>query len=113
MQRILITGTNRGIGLEMVRPYLTDLQQLAWRGKIGGTQTYEGLLSPMIHGSALKVDREFQDIGAVGRVGGVGNLKLVGASLSRELVTMDNKPVLVTREGFRNADSNAARRSIV
>ena len=92
-------------GLEMVRPYLTDLQQLAWRGKIGGTQTYEGLLSPMIHGSALKVNREFQDIGAVGRVGGVGNLKLVGASLSRELVTIDNKPVLVTRDGFRNGES--------
>jgi len=92
-------------GLEMVRPYLTDLQRLAWRGKLGGTQTYERLISTNIEGSALKVNREFQDVGAVGRVGGVGNLKLVGASLSRELVTIDKKPVLLTREGFRTADS--------
>ena len=92
-------------GLELLRPYLTDLQHFAWRGKIGGTQTYEGLLSPEIEGSALKVDREFEDVGAVGRVGGVGNLKLLGASISRELVTIDNTPVLVTREGFRSADS--------
>ncbi len=92
-------------GLELTRPYLTDLQHLAWRGKIGGTRTYERLLSPDIEGSALRVDREFQDVGAVGRVGNVGNLKLVGASLSRELVSIDNKPVLLTREGFRNADS--------
>ncbi|MEP6836244.1 MAG: hypothetical protein ABJB74_22835 [Gemmatimonas sp.] len=92
-------------GLEMVRPYLTDLQHLAWRGKIGGTETYEGLISREFEGGAIKVDREFQDIGAVGRIGGVGNLKLIGASLSRELVTIDNKPVLLTRDGFRNADS--------
>ncbi|MEO7361721.1 MAG: hypothetical protein ABI120_15425, partial [Gemmatimonadaceae bacterium] len=105
--RAFATRGSQGLDytLEMTRPYLTDLQHLAWRGKTGGTQTYERLLSPDIEGSALKVDREFQDVGAVGRVGGIGNLKLVGASLSRELVTIDNKAVLLTREGFRNADS--------
>ena len=92
-------------GLEMVRPYLTDLQHLAWRGKIGGTRTYEGLLSREIEGPAVRVDRQFQDVGAVGRIGGIGNLKLIGASLSRELVNVDNKAVLVTRDGFRSADS--------
>lgn len=92
-------------GLEVVRPYLTDLQHFAWRGKIGGTRTYEGLLSPEIEGTALRVDREFQDIGAVARVGGVGNLKLIGASLSRELVKIADKPVLVLHEGFRSPDS--------
>lgn len=90
-------------GVEVLRPYFTDLQKLAWRGKIGGTRTYEGLVSEDVEGNALRVDREFQDIGAVGRIGNVGRLRLVGLSLSRELVTIDDKPVMLTDMGFREA----------
>jgi len=89
-------------GLEVLRPYLTDLQKFAWRGKAGGTRSYEGLFSPDVEGNAIKVDREFQDIGAVGRVGNVGRLRLFGLSLSRELVTIDDRPVRLTKEGFRD-----------
>ena len=63
------------------------------------------MLSPQIEGSAIRVNREYQDIGAVGRVGGVGHLRLIGAALTRELVSISDKPVLVTRQGFRTADS--------
>lgn len=90
-------------GLEMLRPYLTDLQKLAWRGKIGGTRTYEPLLSPNENGNAIRVDREFQDVGAVGRVGNVGRLRLIGLSLSRELVRIADRPLLVTKDGFRES----------
>ncbi|MBC8089914.1 MAG: hypothetical protein H7Z40_21855 [Phycisphaerae bacterium] len=89
-------------GLEVLRPYLTDLQKFAWRGKVGGTQTYEGLLSPDVEGNAIKVDREFQDVGAVGRVGNVGRLRLFGLSISRELVSIDARPVMITKDGFRD-----------
>lgn len=88
-------------GFEVLRPYLTDLQRLAWRGKIGGTRTYEALLSPDVEGNAIRVDREFQDIGAVGRVGAVGKLKLLGLSLSRELVSIGSQAVQLTDQGFR------------
>lgn len=88
-------------GFEVLRPYLTDLQRFAWRGKIGGTRTYEPLLSEKVEGNAIRVDREFQDVGAVGRVGGVGNLKLLGLSVSRELVSIGNEAVQLTDMGFR------------
>lgn len=92
----------RDFALELQRPYLTDLQHLAWRGKIGGTRSYDPLMRPGFDNNAIGVNREFQDIGAVARVGAVGRLKLVGLSLSRELVSIDDHSVRVTRDGFRN-----------
>lgn len=88
-------------GVEVLRPYLTDLQRLAWRGNLGGTRTYEGLLSPDVKDNAIMVDRQYQDIGAVGRLGSVGRLRLLGVSISRELVTIADTLVRVTREGFQ------------
>jgi hypothetical protein len=96
-------------GLEVVRPYLTDLQHFAWRGKLGGTRTYESLLGPILEDdarTAIIVDREFQDVGGVGRIGGVGNLKLLGASISRELITMADRPIQLTRLGYRDVDDS-------
>lgn len=87
-------------GLEVLRPYLTDLQRVAWRGKLGGTRTYESLLSEEIQGNAVRVDREFQDVGAVGRIGKIRNLKLLGASISRELVSIGPDAVQLTDQGF-------------
>ena len=88
-------------GLEMLRPYLTDLQRVAWRGNIGGTRTYDALLSPDVKDNAIRVDRQYQDVGAVVRVGPVGRLRLLGLSISRELVTIADDPVRVTRDGFQ------------
>ncbi|MEP6778333.1 MAG: hypothetical protein ABJC26_00480 [Gemmatimonadaceae bacterium] len=86
---------------EALRPYLTDLQHFAWRTGIGGTRAYEDLVRPGLDDNAIGVNHVFQDIGAVGRIGTVGHLKLLGLSLTRELVRIDDHTVLVTDSGYR------------
>jgi hypothetical protein len=87
---------------EFLRPYLTDLQHVAWHAKVGGTRSYDPLLRQDFDNNAIGVDREAQDLGAVARVGEVGRLNLVGLSLSREQVNIDPHSVRITRDGFVN-----------
>jgi hypothetical protein len=94
-------GIDEWYGVELVRPYYTDLQRLAWRVSAGGAREYARFLRPDLPVNALPVQRDFADIGAVARVGDVGRLNLVGLSLSRESERTDPDPVLLTLDGIQ------------
>ncbi|MDQ6611905.1 MAG: hypothetical protein M3Y64_05695, partial [Gemmatimonadota bacterium] len=109
--RMHVDRTSQGhdFGFEALRPYITDLQHVGWRAKVGGTRDFEDLLRPGFYDGAVGVVREFQDIGAVGRIGSVGHLRLIGLSMSRELVKIDHNIVLVTDSGYQTDDRPAPR----
>jgi hypothetical protein len=85
--------------LELVRPYYTDLQRFAWIGSLGGTREPLEFRRGDLPRNALTVRREFANVGAITRVGPVGRLRLVGASLTREVQRTDQSSLLLTREG--------------
>ncbi len=93
--------------LELVRPYYTDLQRYAWIGSVGGTREPVEFRRGTLPRNALTVRREFANIGAVARIGPVGRLRLIGASLTREAQRTDAQSLLLTREGVR-ADTTGA-----
>jgi len=100
--RLFATRMQRGheFGAEVLRPYYTDLQQLAWRGGYGGTREYIRILRPADAGAGIALRRTSGDLGAVFRVGEPGRLRLIGASLTRERDVVDSRPVIITPEGF-------------
>ncbi|WP_310569804.1 hypothetical protein [Gemmatimonas sp.] len=85
--------------LELVRPYYTDLQRYAWIGGLGGTREPMEFRRGDLPRNALTVRREFANVGAVSRLGPVGRLKLLGASLTREVQRTDEQSLLLTRDG--------------
>jgi len=95
------------MGLEVVRPYYTDLQRYAWIGSLGGTRGPMEFRRGDLPRNALTVRREFANIGAVARVGPVGRLRLIGASLTREGQRTDAQSLLLTREGVMQDTTDA------
>ncbi len=94
--------------LEVVRPYYTDLQRYAWIGSLGGTREPIEFRRGDLPRNALTVRHEFANVGAVARVGSVGRLRLIGASLTREVQSTDEQSFLLTREGVIADTTNAA-----
>ncbi|WP_373068278.1 hypothetical protein [Gemmatimonas sp.] len=94
--------------LEVVRPYYTDFQRYAWIGSLGGTREPIEFRRGDLPRNALTVRREFANVGAVQRFGSVGRLRLVGASLTREVQSTDAHSYLLTRDGVRSDTSRAA-----
>ena len=87
-------------GAEVLRPYYTDLQRMAWRLGVGGTRDYVPFRRPEDEGAALALRRTYADIGAVWRVGEPGRLRLFGAALTHSRDVVDSRPVVVTPSGF-------------
>jgi len=92
------------MNLEVVRPYYTDLQRFAWVGAVGGTREPFILQRESLPANAVTVRREYGNVGGLVRVGPVGRLKLIGASITRESERTDSQAVLLTPEGVQ-ADS--------
>ncbi len=87
------------MNLEVVRPYYTDLQRFAWVGTVGGTREPFTLQRETLPANAVTVRRAYSNIGGLVRVGPVGRLKLIGASVTRESESTDPQAVLLTPEG--------------
>lgn len=87
--------------MQVVRPYYTDLQRLAWVGSVGGTREAQRLLRGDVETNAVNVRHAYGNIGALGRVGPVGRLKLIGLSFTREELRVDSVPLLMRPEGVR------------
>lgn len=85
--------------VEVVRPYYTDLQRFAWVATAGGTREPLRFFRGEVEANAVNVRRAFGNVGALTRVGSVGRLKLIGASLSREEERVDPDAWLLPREG--------------
>lgn len=87
------------MNLEVVRPFYTDLQRFAWVGSVGGTREPHRFLRGDVETNAVNVRRAFSNLGGVVRVGSVGRLKLIGASVTREEERVDSLSLLLTRQG--------------
>lgn len=81
---------------DLVRPYYTDLQRLAWRVSLGGATEYAEFVRPELPPNALVTDRRFFSMGAIARVGPISRLRLVGLSYSREHQRTSDDPVLLS-----------------
>lgn len=89
------------MNLEVVRPYYTDLQRFAWVASVGGTREPMRFQREHYPANALTVRREYGNLGGVVRVGPVGRLKLLGASITRETRRTDTESVLLTPDGVQ------------
>jgi hypothetical protein len=83
-----------------IRPYYTDLQRAAWVAGLGVLREPTWLTRAVGDGFAVMMDREFAQLGGLVRFGPVGRLKLLGASLTREVERTDPGLVRFTRQGF-------------
>ncbi len=92
---------------EVIRPYYTDLQRFAWIGSVGGTRGPVEFRRGELPRNALTVRREFANLGALTRVGPIGRLKLVGASITRETQSTDETSMMLTRDGVQRDTVNA------
>lgn len=95
------TRLGQDMRLEFVRPFYTDLQRYAWIGSLGGIREPMQFRRGDAPRNALTVRREFADLGMVARVGPVGRLRLIGASLTREAQRTDAQSYLLTRDGVQ------------
>ncbi|HEX9485237.1 MAG TPA: hypothetical protein VF929_11680 [Gemmatimonadaceae bacterium] len=68
--------------MDLLRPYYTDLQRLAWRAQAGASTQYAELRRPDDLRPSVMVRRNFFDVGSIARVGAPGRLGLLGASVT-------------------------------
>ncbi len=92
---------------EIVRPFYTDFQRFAWVGSAGGIREFQEFRRPGLPRNAVNVRREFANLGVLARVGPVGRLKLLGASVTREIERADSVPVVITPEGIQSDPGGA------
>ena len=78
-ERARIGGSWR---IEGTRPFLTDLQRLAWRVRSGQSSGYTELRMPNGARPTVAVARNFFDVGGIARVGPPGRLTLIGLSFT-------------------------------
>jgi hypothetical protein len=77
--------------LDASHPFLTDLQQIAWRAAAGGSNDFIRVRRPSEEGNVLFFRRGYADVGGVKRFGVPGRLTLLGVSGSMErAVTFDH-----------------------
>lgn len=87
---------------DIQRPFLTDLQRVAWRAQEGTADDYVRFVDPAGAVHANRLTRNYADVGGVGRIGPPGRLALVGLSLSHESERPGAVPVVLTDSGVRD-----------
>ncbi len=86
--------------VDAAHPFYTDIQRVAWRVRSGATDDYVMFANDVNSSHALRVSRNFFDVGGIVRVGPPGRLSLFGASISGDDERTGGMPVLVTTKGF-------------
>lgn len=85
---------------DAMHPFFTDIQRVAWRARAGGSDDYVQFMNDINSSHALRVVRQYYDLGGIVRLGPPGRLSLFGASFSGDVERPSNDPVLVTNHGF-------------
>ncbi|MDB4898816.1 MAG: hypothetical protein JWN53_624, partial [Gemmatimonadetes bacterium] len=80
-ERAPLGGTWR---VDAAHSFLTDEQRVAWRVRAGSSDSYVELRRPDGSRPSIALDRDFYDVGAIGRVGPPGHFALFGLSLTGE-----------------------------
>jgi hypothetical protein len=91
---------------ETLHPFYTDIQQFAWRARAGGSDDFAQFMNDVNSSHAIRVTRNFFDVGGIVRVGSPGHLSLFGVSLSRDDERPGDRQVLVTANGFATDTSS-------
>ena len=78
-ERASLGGTWR---MDAAHPFLTDLQRIAWRVRMGSSTGYAEVLEPTGETPGVPVQRGYFDVGAILRAGLPGRLNLFGFSLT-------------------------------
>ena len=86
--------------LDATHPFYTDVQRIAWRARSGAIDDYVQFFNNDTSNHALRVQRNFFDVGGIVRVGPPGRLSLFGASISGDDERPAAAPVLITTGGF-------------
>jgi hypothetical protein len=95
---------------DATHPFYTDIQRLAWLARAGASDDYVQYLNDINSSHALRLRRNYFDVGGVVRIGPPGRLSLFGASISGNDERPASEPVLVTDKGFA-VDTNPLLRN--
>lgn len=106
-------GYQRPLGndwqVDATHPFYTDIQRIAWRARSGAIDDYVQFLNDENSNHALRVARNYFDVGGLVRLGPVGRLSLFGASISGDDERPGDTPVLITNRGFAEDTSRVLR----
>jgi hypothetical protein len=86
--------------VDLTHPFYTDLQRFAWRARSGALDGYTQYENDVNSSHAIRVSRNYFDLGGIVRFGPPGRLSLFGASVSGDDERPAGTPVLITNEGF-------------
>jgi len=83
-----VEGERASIGgswrVQAGRPFFTDLQRVAWRGRSGESRGLVELREPNGDRPGVEVKRKYFELGGIARVGSPGRLGLFGVSVNGE-----------------------------
>jgi hypothetical protein len=85
---------------EASHPFYTDIQRVAWRARAGADDDYVQYANDINSSHAIRLRRNFFDVGGIVRLGPPGRLSLFGASISGDDDRPGSAQVLVTNQGF-------------
>jgi hypothetical protein len=88
-------------------PYLTDLQRIAWRARMGSTIDFVSFPVTRAIDRTLRLDRRYYDVGGIVRIGAPGRMSLFGASVSSDDERPVNQPYIISDSGLVVDDAPA------
>jgi hypothetical protein len=95
-----ITPLGSDWSLDATHPFYTDIQRIAWRARAGANDDYVQYENDINSSHAIRLQRNYFDVGGIVRLGPPGRLSLFGASISGDDERPGKIPVLVTPTGF-------------
>ena len=101
--------------IDALHPFYTDIQRIAWRARVGAIDDYAQFHADYNRDSAnaLRVARNYFDVGGIVRIGPPARVSLFGASISGNDSRPARNPVLITSDGFAPDTSNVLRNRYV
>jgi hypothetical protein len=86
--------------VDLSHAFYTDVQRIAWRAQSGAIDDYVQYRNDENSSHAIRVGRNYFDVGGIIRLGPPGRLSLFGASISGDDERPGAVPVLITKDGF-------------
>jgi hypothetical protein len=102
-----ITPLGSDWSLNSTHPFYTDIQRIAWRAGAGANDDYVQYENDINSSHALRLQRNYFDVGGIVRLGPPRRLSLFGASISGDDERPGKIPLLVTPKGFAVDTSTA------
>ncbi len=95
-----VTPLGSDWSLDATHPFYTDIQRIAWRALAGANDDYVQYENDINSSHALRLQRNYFNVGGIVRLGPPGRLSLFGASISGDDERPAKIPVLITPDGF-------------